>query len=243
LAALWTGAVLLLVVRVVEGRVLRPLRHLTHVASQLADGKLDSRVDLGRIRMVDLRTLGTTVNAMAGILEKLALTDGLTAIANRRQFDAVITSEVKRSIRMKTGIALLLIDVDKFKNYNDLYGHAAGDRCLKQIALALQGALQRTNDLVARYGGEEFVVLLPDADAPAALTVALELLAAVRAMEIAHEAWERGIVTISIGFAVMSPQPAIDSGRLIELADQALYAAKQAGRDRALTFDTMSFAE
>ena len=222
--------------------MLRPLHHLTHVASQLADGKLDSRVDLGRIRMVDLRTLGTTVNAMAGILEKLALTDSLTAIANRRQFDAVIASEVKRSIRMKTCIGLLLIDVDKFKNYNDLYGHAAGDRCLKQIALALQGTLRRTNDLVARYGGEEFVVLLPDTDASTALAVASALLSAVRAMEIAHEAWERGIVTISIGLAVTTPQPAIDSAKLIELADQALYAAKQAGRDRALMTDTMSFA-
>jgi len=242
LACLWVVTVLMLTIRLVEDRVIRPLRHLTVVASRLAEGELDSRVDLGRIRMLDMRKLALTINGMAGILEKLALTDSLTAVANRRQFDAAITAEVKRSMRMKKGLALLLIDVDKFKDYNDLYGHGAGDLCLKRIAASLGAAIRRPSDLVARYGGEEFVVLLPDTDAPGAATVAAELLAAVRGLGIPHAAWERGIVTISIGYAISPPLPVIDPVRLIEQADQALYAAKQAGRDRALMSETMTLA-
>ncbi len=242
LACLWSVTVILVVARIVENRVLRPLRLLTDVASRLAEGELDSRVELDRIGMLDMRRLGATVNVMAGILEKLALTDSLTAVANRRQFDAVIAGEAKRSMRTKKGLALLLIDVDKFKDYNDLYGHYAGDLCLKQIAAALRGAVCRSSDLVARYGGEEFVVLLPDTDASGAHAIASDLLAAVRGLAITHAAWELGIVTVSIGLAVSSPQTLIDPARLIERADQALYAAKQAGRDRAMTNGTMTCA-
>jgi diguanylate cyclase (GGDEF)-like protein len=242
LALLWMAIVLLITIRTVENRVLRPLRHLTSVALHLAEGELDSRVEMSRIRMIDMRRLAATVNVMAEILEKLALTDSLTSVANRRQFDAVIAGEVKRSTRMKKGLALLIVDVDKFKDFNDLYGHGAGDLCLRRIAEALQVTVRRPSDLVARYGGEEFVVLLPDTDAAGAHAVASELLAAVRGLEIAHAAWERGIVTISIGLAVSSPQSAIDTGRLVERADQALYAAKLAGRDRALMSETMSVA-
>jgi diguanylate cyclase (GGDEF)-like protein len=234
--------VLLLTLRAVEARVLGPLDHLTGVASRLAEGALDSRVDLTRIRMIDMRKLAATVNGMAEILEKLALTDSLTAIANRRQFDTVIADEVKRSTRLGKGLALLLIDVDKFKDYNDLYGHGAGDLCLKRIAAVLRTTVSRPSDLVARYGGEEFVVLLPDTDATGAHAVAAELLSAVRAMEMTHAGWERGIVTISIGGAVSSPQPAIDAAQLAEQADQALYAAKEAGRDRALMYETVVYA-
>ena len=241
LASLWIVTVVLVTLRTVEARVLRPLRHVTHVASRLAEGELGSRVDVGLMRMIDMRRLATTVNVMAEILEKLALTDSLTSVANRRQFDAAIAGELKRSTRMKKGLALLIIDVDKFKDYNDLYGHAAGDMCLQRIAEALQSTVQRPSDLVARYGGEEFVVLLPDTDASGAHAVASDLLEAVRGLNIAHAAWGRGIVTVSIGFAVSSPTSAMDAGRLIERADQALYAAKQAGRDRALMNETMNF--
>ena len=242
LALLWTGTVFVATVAIVENRVLRPLCHLTNVASRLADGELASRVELNRIAMIDMRRLGATVNVMAGILEKLALTDSLTAVANRRQFDAVIAGEAKRSMRAKTGLALLLIDVDKFKNYNDLYGHRAGDLCLKQIAAALSSTVRRPSDLVARYGGEEFVVLLPNTEASGAHTVASEILAAVRSLKIAHAAWDLGIVTVSIGIAFSPPQPVLDAARLIERADQALYAAKQAGRDRLMMNPTMTCA-
>ncbi len=240
LAILWALLVLVVTRKAVEARVLRPLSHLTGVASRLAEGDLGSRVDMNQIRMSDMRTLARTVNAMAQILEKLALTDSLTAIANRRQFDAVVAGEMKRSTRMRKGLALLLIDVDKFKDYNDHYGHGAGDLCLKRIAAALQNTVRRPSDLVARYGGEEFVVLLPDTDAAGARAVAQALLAAVRDLDIAHAAWGRDIVTISIGFAVSHSPGAIEPARLIEQADQALYAAKQAGRDRAQMSEGMS---
>jgi diguanylate cyclase (GGDEF)-like protein len=242
LAILWAAIVFVMALKAVEARVLRPLRHLTGVASRLAAGELGSRVDMNLIRMSDMRTLAKTVNAMAQILEKLALTDSLTAIANRRQFDAVVAGEVKRSARMRKGLALLLIDVDKFKDYNDRYGHGAGDLCLKRIAAALQSTVRRPGDLVARYGGEEFVVLLPDTDVAGAHAIAQELLAAVRNLDIAHAAWTRDIVTISIGLAVSHPPGAIEPARLIEQADQALYAAKQAGRDRAQITEGVSCA-
>jgi diguanylate cyclase (GGDEF)-like protein len=242
LAVALIAATIALSARVVEIRLLRPMRHLTLAASRLSEGELDARVDMKRIKMSEMRTLGDTLNAMARILEKLALTDSLTAVANRRHFDQMVSGEVKRAGRMKKGLALLLIDVDKFKDYNDLYGHGGGDLCLKQIAQALQSTVRRPGDLVARYGGEEFAILLPDTDEDGALTIASELLAAIRALNIRHAAWERGIVTISIGIAVASPPPAIDPVLLVERADRALYAAKQAGRDRVLVNGRMTRA-
>ncbi len=227
---------------VIEFRLLRPMRRLTFAASRLADGQLDTQVDVGGLYMPDMRTLGITLNQMARILEKIALTDSLTAIANRRQFDHVVAGEVKRSMRMKRGLALLLVDVDKFKNYNDLYGHIRGDLCLKRIAAALQSAVRRPSDLVARYGGEEFAVLLPDTDEAGAHAVARELLAAVRSLNIPHDAWERSIVTISVGLAVSIPPPIVEPTVLIERADQALYAAKQAGRDRIVAAEQITRA-
>jgi diguanylate cyclase (GGDEF)-like protein len=234
LAAVLIAATIALSSRLVELRVLRPMRHLTLAASRLAEGELDARVDMTGIRMREIRTLGNTLNLMACILEQMALTDSLTAVANRRQFDTVVTGEVRRASRTRKGLALLLIDVDKFKDYNDLYGHGAGDLCLRRIAQALQGTVRRSSDLVARYGGEEFAILLPDTDEDGAVTIAAELLTAIRALNIPHAGWDRGIVTISIGIAVASPQPATEPADLIEHADRALYAAKQAGRDRML---------
>lgn len=229
-------------VLVVERRLLNPMRHLTDAAYQLAEGKLATRVDMDRVQMKEMRTLGSTLNAMAGILENLALTDSLTAIANRRQFDQVVAGEVKRSSRMKKGLALLLIDVDKFKNYNDLYGHGGGDLCLRRIAQTLRNSVHRPSDLVARYGGEEFAVLLPDTDEEGARVIATELLDAVRTMNLTHGGWEKGIVTISIGVAVSYPPALTDPTMLIERADQALYIAKQAGRDRVVVSNSMTRA-
>jgi diguanylate cyclase (GGDEF)-like protein len=242
LAVALVAVTIALSARVVEIRVLRPIRHLTLAASRLSEGELNARVDMERIKMSEMRTLGETLNAMARILEKLALTDSLTAVANRRHFDQMVSGEVKRAGRMKKGLSLLLVDVDKFKDYNDLYGHAGGDLCLKQIAQSLQSTVRRPGDLVARYGGEEFAILLPDTDEDGALTIGTELLAAIRALSIPHAAWERGIVTISVGIAVACPPAAIDPVLLVERADQALYAAKQAGRDRVLVNERLSRA-
>ena len=237
LAVLLIAATIALSSHVIEIRLLRPMRHLTLAASRLSEGELDARVDMKRIKIREMRTLGDTLNAMARILEKLALTDSLTAVANRRHFDQMVSGEVKRAGRLKKGLALLLVDVDKFKDYNDFYGHGAGDLCLKRIAQALKNTARRPGDLVARYGGEEFAILLPDTDEDGAVTIATELLATIRGLAIPHAAWERGMVTISIGVAVALPPLPIDPVLLVERADQALYAAKQAGRDCVLVND------
>lgn len=223
-------------------RFARPLRHLIEVASQLADGKLDSRVEMDRIGMPDMRRLGATLNTMADILANLALTDELTTVANRRQFDQAMIGEIRRMTRMKKGLALLLVDVDKFKDYNDLYGHRSGDACLKRIAQTLKLGVRWPGDLVARYGGEEFAVLLPDTDEAGARKIAADLVTAIRALRIPHPAWDVGIVTISVGIAVSAPADQASHATLVERADQALYAAKQAGRNRALMFSDLASA-
>jgi diguanylate cyclase (GGDEF)-like protein len=200
LGLLWLIVAVAIGARAVELRVVRPMRHLTQAASRLAKGELHAEVDMSRIKMGEMRRLGATLNDMARILEKIALTD------------------------------------------NDLYGHGAGDLCLRRIAQALQSTVRRPGDLVARYGGEEFAILLPDTDEEGGLTIARELLVAIRALAIPHAAWERGIVTISIGLAVSRPPPPIDRVVLMERADQALYGAKLAGRDRVLVSERLTHA-
>jgi diguanylate cyclase (GGDEF)-like protein len=226
-----------------ELRVLRPMRHLATTASRLSRGELDARVDLGKIPMKEMHIFATTFNGMANSLQQLALVDGLTGISNRRQFDRSIGSEVVRANRMNGGLALLMIDVDSFKAFNDHYGHDAGDGCLRRIAATLRATLQRPTDLAARYGGEEFAVLLPDTDEQGALVVANAIRAAVRGSAIPHENSASGIVTVSIGVAALPSTPSADVKTLIERADRALYAAKESGRDRIVVSDEAANAE
>jgi diguanylate cyclase (GGDEF)-like protein len=128
-------------------------------------------------------------------------------------------------------MALLMVDVDKFKEYNDHYGHLPGDQCLKQVAAALRQALRRDSDLAARFGGEEFVILLPMTDCEGAEHLAGAILEAVRALAIPHIHAPKGILTISIGVACWPGGSLTDPKRLLQLADTALYRAKSAGRD------------
>jgi diguanylate cyclase len=127
-------------------------------------------------------------------------------------------------------LAVLFIDVDHFKSYNDRHGHRAGDNCLAAVGRAIRQSLQRATDVAARYGGDEFVVLLPDTDNGGALDVARRVLAAIRALDIRHHALPAGHVTPSIGVAQLVPGVGDTSQELLERADRALYAAKQAGR-------------
>ncbi|WP_158805502.1 MULTISPECIES: GGDEF domain-containing protein [unclassified Acidisoma] len=226
-----------------ELRVLQPMRHLAATASRLSRGELDARVDLDKIPMKEMHIFATTFNGMANSLQQLALVDGLTGISNRRQFDRSIGSEVVRANRMNGGLALLMIDVDSFKAFNDHYGHDAGDGCLRRIAATLRATLQRPTDLAARYGGEEFAVLLPDTDEQGALVVANAIRAAVRGSAIPHENSASGIVTVSIGVAALPSTPSADVKTLIERADRALYAAKESGRDRIVVSDEAANAE
>ena len=170
-------------------------------------------------------------------MEAMAQTDGLTGLANRRHFDETLNREWRRATREGTSLALLLIDADRFKLYNDRYGHAAGDHCLQQVAAAVAGAARRPGDLAARYGGEEFVLLLPNTDLPGAMAVAERLRQDVLAMELEHLGNPPvGVVSISLGAACGAPLPdtAVETDALLRAADVALYAAKTSGRNRVV---------
>ena len=169
-------------------------------------------------------------------LSKMARLDGLTQIANRRCFDETIEREWKRLLRSKKTLALILIDIDFFKKYNDFYGHQAGDECLKKVAKALEETVLRPADLVARYGGEEFVLLLPEIDLDGAEHVGKRVIEKVNALQIAHQASDVAtVVTLSMGAAMMSPDDKKDFSELIAAADEALYQAKESGRNKIIT--------
>lgn len=165
-------------------------------------------------------------------LERLASSDGLTGIANRRSFDEKLDHEWLRARRDKTSLALLMLDVDHFKRFNDRYGHQAGDDCLRRIAQCVAAIVLRPGDLVARYGGEEFAVVLPSIDSDGALMVAQRVREAVRSLAIPHADSAFGVVTVSVGVACVLPSLDTSHDVLVKAADTALYQAKHAGRDR-----------
>jgi diguanylate cyclase (GGDEF)-like protein len=165
-------------------------------------------------------------------MEEISLQDALTKVANRRCFDQVLRSEWNRAARMKHPLSLLLIDIDHFKNLNDSYGHQYGDKCLADIAAAMQLVLKRSGDLLARYGGEEFVMILPGTGVSGAQEMAKTVRDAIRSLKIPTKANSLGIVTVSIGIGSSEgPEFGTPSG-LIEASDRALYEAKGNGRDR-----------
>jgi diguanylate cyclase (GGDEF)-like protein len=169
------------------------------------------------------------------MLNSLSMTDGLTGIANRRQFDQLIHRELHRAIRQRESITLMLIDIDNFKKYNDHYGHVNGDKCLKEVAVAMATCRVRMTDFVARYGGEEFAVVLPNTDGVGAEIMANKLMAAIRNLAITHENnCDFGIVTASFGVFSIVPEAQTTIEQIIKQADENLYSAKSAGRNRAI---------
>ncbi|WP_137939204.1 diguanylate cyclase [Chitinivorax sp. B] len=159
--------------------------------------------------------------------------DGMTGIANRRYFDDYLAHEWRRAARLQESMAMIFADVDFFKNYNDHYGHQAGDECLRKIANALQDQLHRPGDLLARYGGEEFVILLPNTTLAGGIFIAEGMLKAVSTLKIPHAASSAADhVTLSLGVAATVPSEATAEGFLMYGADQALYSAKKSGRNR-----------
>jgi diguanylate cyclase (GGDEF)-like protein len=170
-------------------------------------------------------------------LATLSATDGLTGLANRRHFDEVLRSEWARAARNGQPLAVVMLDVDHFKKFNDCYGHQAGDECLVRVAQALQSVTRRASDLAARYGGEEFSIVLPNTGADEAREMGEALRHAVEQLDAVHERAPAGRVTISVGIAIQWRQGASDPDALMRMADGALYRAKDAGRNCVMLGD------
>lgn len=182
--------------------------------------------------LAQLRDELTTINHT---LQAMALVDGLTGLANRRQFDIFLAQSLQRSARSGKPVALVMMDIDFFKRYNDHYGHVAGDNCLKRVGRVLKSLPHRQVDLIARYGGEEFALVLPDTTLEQALAIAERVVSAIHnaAMEHVTSDVAQQVVTLSAGcFAMVGTGAEEDTQRLTEGADKALYRAKHQGRNQ-----------
>ncbi|AMA08619.1 sensor domain-containing diguanylate cyclase [Picosynechococcus sp. PCC 73109] len=204
---------------------------------------LDNSTKLILERTKELRRSEALLRQTNQELQKLVHLDGLTQIANRRCFNQRLTAEWHRLYREQKPLALILFDVDYFKRYNDSYGHQQGDECLIQIAQAVKHLLKRPADLVARYGGEEFVVVLPNTTQEGATIVAKRIRRTVLELQIAHNATEinEAIVTVSLGVVSGIPQSQEKPLTFVKKADQALYLAKQQGRNRIVVAGESEF--
>lgn len=232
--------------------VVAPVSRLVEHAEQVAAGNYAARTEIHSQNELDALAAGfnemsaaiardiaarehaeAELRAAKDKLEALAHLDGLTNLPNRRQFDDRLAKEWRRMQRERQELALLMMDIDYFKGYNDHYGHGGGDECLKQVAAALAGALVRPGDLIARYGGEEFAAILPATDLEGALQVAEHLRGAIEALTLPHERSQVAPhVTVSIGCACIVPAPDKSPAALLESADRMLYQAKTQGRNQ-----------
>jgi diguanylate cyclase (GGDEF)-like protein len=220
---------------------LTPWAYAAYVAAVLlaAWGAMQWRVRAlaARTRLLETEVAARTRDLVAARdeLARLATEDALTGIANRRKFDTVVAQEWKRAQRDGHLLSLALLDVDFFKKYNDRYGHAEGDACLRAVAQAVAAQCTRSMDLVARYGGEEFVLVLPDIDAEGVRRLLRSVLRAVDALQLAHaDSSVAPHVTVSLGAVTLRPGPHDELHTAIEHADALLYRAKESGRHRAV---------
>jgi diguanylate cyclase (GGDEF)-like protein len=195
------------------------------------------------LMFMERRRMTAELNDTNARLTLLASLDGLTGIANRRSFDERFASEWNRAVRHRKPIAVAMIDLDYFKQFNDLYGHLAGDRCLCAVAAALARQVQRPEDLVARFGGEEFALLMPHTSADGAAKVLERIRAGIHELAIEHlgNSWKQ--VTVSIGYSALTPTSNDGQSRLLQLADAALYQAKSGGRNRVETIASIEGAQ
>ena len=178
------------------------------------------------------------------LLEKLSSVDVLTGIPNRRRFNEFLDLEWRRTLRTRSSLSIIMMDIDYFKLFNDYYGHAAGDECLRKVAQTVVNSIKRITDIVARYGGEEFISVLPLVEMDDAITIAKRVQLSVVALKIPHVLSSVSeYVTMSLGVATTVPSLDITSGSLIEAADKALYEAKSAGRNqvKSLYLDSISY--
>ena len=190
---------------------------------------------LAKVRaMLRIVTLQQEIHEAHRQLKELSTLDGLTGIPNRRHFDETLATEWKRCQRLEAPLSLILSDVDFFKQFNDIYGHQAGDACLRAVAGSLGESLFRVEDTVARYGGEEFAAILPGTDIDGALAVAERMRRSACDLRIPHERGIDGLVSCSFGVASLTPGSADTPLKLLQTADSRLYAAKREGRNRVL---------
>ena len=208
------------------GWVEASLRTIRHPITNMPTGALHIVRDIGERKHSEQE-----LEAAYHAAEALADQDALTGLANRRRLNEFLANEWKRGTRDRAPLSFLLLDVDRFKAYNDTYGHVQGDICLKRIAQVAQNVLLRTSDLAARYGGEEFALVLPFTPIEGARRIAEEMCVELRHMGVPHAATREGIVTVSIGCATLVPSVSRSMEDLVEMADQALYKAKREGRN------------
>lgn len=208
--------------------IIFPFPHKDHLLSLAI-----SHMVIGLFGLSGIILFGVRLDNSYKIIQQQAVIDALTGIPNRRAFMERTAVEFKRSMRYGKPLSIVMADIDFFKSYNDAYGHAAGDACLQKVAQAIKATLKRPGDFCARYGGEEFVLFLPDTPREAALLVAERIRAAVESMAIPHEnAHPFGIVTLSLGVSTVGGASTDSFEKELQLADKALYAAKERGRNR-----------
>ncbi|WP_426702929.1 GGDEF domain-containing protein [Rhodanobacter sp. Col0626] len=210
------------------------IRDVVHVVRN-EDGAVDSLIGF----MFDISERKKTEQQLVLLqkeLEELSFKDGLTGIANRRRFDALIEIEWENARRNRQPLSLVMLDIDYFKQYNDRYGHLEGDNCLKRVAQVLGLAAARARDVVARFGGEEFVLVLPETDEAAAAKMAERCRDLVAGERIPHEGSPAGLsLTVSLGVMTTIPAHGQELQAFIEAVDRQMYQAKQQGRNRIAT--------
>jgi diguanylate cyclase (GGDEF)-like protein len=194
------------------------------------------------LMFMERRRMAEELHETNARLTLLASLDGLTGIANRRSFDERFAGEWNRAVRHRKPIAVAMIDLDNFKQFNDLYGHVAGDRCLCTVASALALQVQRPTDLIARFGGEEFALLMPHTSAEGAARVVERIRAGIHGLALEHLGNPWKLVTVSIGYSALTPTSNDGQSRLLQLADAALYLAKSSGRNRVETISSIEGA-
>jgi diguanylate cyclase (GGDEF)-like protein len=258
--------------RAIGGSIAEPIVRLTEATREIIAGNYDARADVcaddeitelarsfnrmaERLQMtlgelgeqkaqLEQRVLDRTaeLESVNLKLEALNRCDGLTGIANRRHLDEVLDAEWRRALRQRESLALMMVDVDHFKTFNDHYGHQEGDECLRQVASVLSARAQRAGELAGRYGGEEFAILHPRANLEDVLACADDVRQAVADLAIPHALSSGGTVTISVGVAIMVPDDITTLAQLICEADKALYQAKRSGRNRVVMADEVCAA-
>lgn len=244
------------------GRVTKPIVSLSNAAEEMTNGRLVTIPDSGRKDELGKLTrsfnkMGLQLTNMVSHLEdevavrtrelqesndiliELSFLDGLTGLSNRRQLDIAIVEAIRSAVFCQRPMALLMLDIDLFKSFNDAYGHQAGDECLKAIARLLREKVCRATDLAARYGGEEFVILLPEASEDTIEEFANGIRKGIEELEIDHPRSAHKRVTVSIGIACLIPDKSTTPEMIIEMADKALYHAKQNGRNLVVRSDKM----